>query len=44
MKHVARKRFGQNFLTDSHVLNNIIDAIGPRRGQAWSRSARAWRR
>ena len=34
MKHVARKRFGQNFLTDAHVLNNIIDAIGPRRGQA----------
>jgi 16S rRNA (adenine1518-N6/adenine1519-N6)-dimethyltransferase len=33
MKHVARKRFGQNFLTDSHVLNNIIDAIGPQRGQ-----------
>lgn len=34
MKHVARKRFGQNFLTDAHVLNNIIDAIGPRRGDA----------
>lgn len=34
MKHVARKRFGQNFLTDDHVLNNIIDAIGPRRGEA----------
>lgn len=34
MKHVARKRFGQNFLTDAHVLNNIIDAIGPRPGQA----------
>jgi 16S rRNA (adenine1518-N6/adenine1519-N6)-dimethyltransferase len=33
MKHVARKRFGQNFLTDSYVLNNIIDAIGPVRGQ-----------
>ena len=32
MKHVARKRFGQNFLTDDHVLNNIIDAIAPRRG------------
>ncbi|GAB3471198.1 16S rRNA (adenine(1518)-N(6)/adenine(1519)-N(6)) -dimethyltransferase RsmA [Massilia terrae] len=32
MKHVARKRFGQNFLTDDHVLNNIIDAIGPRKG------------
>jgi 16S rRNA (adenine1518-N6/adenine1519-N6)-dimethyltransferase len=34
MKHVARKRFGQNFLTDTHVLHNIIDAIAPRRGQA----------
>ncbi len=34
MKHVARKRFGQNFLTDDHVLNNIIDAIGPRKGDA----------
>lgn len=34
MKHVARKRFGQNFLTDANVLNNIIDAIAPRRGQA----------
>ena len=31
MKHIARKRFGQNFLTDDHVLNNIIDAIGPRK-------------
>jgi len=34
MKHVARKRFGQNFLTDKLVLGNIIDAIGPRRGEA----------
>jgi 16S rRNA (adenine1518-N6/adenine1519-N6)-dimethyltransferase len=33
MKHVARKRFGQNFLTDDHVLNNIIDAINPRKGE-----------
>ena len=33
MKHVARKRFGQNFLTDDHVLNSIIDAIEPRRGE-----------
>ena len=33
MKHVARKRFGQNFLTDDHVLNNIIDAIAPRQGE-----------
>jgi 16S rRNA (adenine1518-N6/adenine1519-N6)-dimethyltransferase len=34
MKHVARKRFGQNFLTDKLVLDNIIDAIDPRAGQA----------
>jgi 16S rRNA (adenine1518-N6/adenine1519-N6)-dimethyltransferase len=33
MKHVARKRFGQNFLTDKQVLNNIIDVIAPRHGQ-----------
>ena len=34
MKHVARKRFGQNFLTDKFVLDNIIDAIDPAPGQA----------
>jgi 16S rRNA (adenine1518-N6/adenine1519-N6)-dimethyltransferase len=34
MKHVARKRFGQNFLTDKLVLDNIIDVIAPQRGQA----------
>jgi 16S rRNA (adenine1518-N6/adenine1519-N6)-dimethyltransferase len=33
MKHVARKRFGQNFLTDQHVLDSIIDTIGPQRGE-----------
>jgi 16S rRNA (adenine1518-N6/adenine1519-N6)-dimethyltransferase len=33
MKHVARKRFGQNFLTDNNVLHNIIDAIAPHRGE-----------
>jgi 16S rRNA (adenine1518-N6/adenine1519-N6)-dimethyltransferase len=32
MKHVARKRFGQNFLTDDNVLHDIIESIGPRRG------------
>ena len=32
MKHVARKRFGQNFLTDDNVLHNIIESIGPRPG------------
>ncbi|MFL6708169.1 MAG: 16S rRNA (adenine(1518)-N(6)/adenine(1519)-N(6))-dimethyltransferase RsmA [Massilia sp.] len=34
MKHVARKRFGQNFLTDKFVLDNITDAIDPQPGQA----------
>jgi len=29
MKHIARKRFGQNFLTDVGVLNNIISTIHP---------------
>jgi 16S rRNA (adenine1518-N6/adenine1519-N6)-dimethyltransferase len=34
MKHVARKRFGQNFLTDKLVLDNIIETINPAPGQA----------
>jgi len=34
MKHVARKRFGQNFLTDRFVLADIIDAINPAPGEA----------
>ncbi len=29
MKHIPRKRFGQNFLTDTGVLHNIILAIDP---------------
>ncbi len=29
MKHIPRKRFGQNFLTDDGVLQNIIRAIDP---------------
>ncbi|MYN26566.1 16S rRNA (adenine(1518)-N(6)/adenine(1519)-N(6))-dimethyltransferase RsmA [Duganella levis] len=29
MKHVARKRFGQNFLHDKHVLGSITEAIDP---------------
>jgi 16S rRNA (adenine1518-N6/adenine1519-N6)-dimethyltransferase len=32
MKHVARKRFGQNFLTDQYVLRQITEAIGPQPG------------
>lgn len=29
MKHIARKRFGQNFLTDQGVLHDIIRVIAP---------------
>ena len=29
MKHIPRKRFGQNFLTDDAVLHDIIRAIDP---------------
>lgn len=29
MKHIPRKRFGQNFLTDQRVLDEIILAIAP---------------
>ena len=34
MKHIARKRFGQHFLTDAAVLGAIVDAIAPQPGQA----------
>lgn len=30
MKHIARKRFGQNFLTDQQVLYDIVRAIDPK--------------
>jgi 16S rRNA (adenine1518-N6/adenine1519-N6)-dimethyltransferase len=31
--HRARKRFGQHFLHDPHVINNILTAINPEPGQ-----------
>ena len=34
MKHVARKRFGQHFLTDRGIIKDIVDAIAPEAGQA----------
>ena len=34
MTHVARKRFGQHFLTDRGVVDDIVAAIDPRPGQA----------
>ncbi len=30
--HRARKRFGQNFLVDTHYIDRIIDAVAPRPG------------
>ena len=32
--HVARKRFGQNFLVDHGVIDEIVRAIAPRPGEA----------
>jgi 16S rRNA (adenine1518-N6/adenine1519-N6)-dimethyltransferase len=34
MKHIARKRFGQHFLTDGAVIGAIVDAIAPSPGDA----------
>ena len=34
MKHIARKRFGQHFLTDGSILDAIVAAIDPRPGEA----------
>ena len=29
MKHIAKKRFGQNFLTDQNVIASLVEAISP---------------
>ena len=34
MKHVARKRFGQHFLTDAGVIDSVVGCIGPKAGDA----------
>ena len=34
MKHIPRKRFGQHFLTDAGIIDDIIRAIAPRAKQA----------
>jgi 16S rRNA (adenine1518-N6/adenine1519-N6)-dimethyltransferase len=34
VKHIARKRFGQHFLTDGAILDAIVDAIDPQPGDA----------
>ena len=28
--HVARKRFGQNFLVDDAIIHGIVNAVDPR--------------
>jgi len=33
MKHVAKKRFGQNFLTDQSIITSLIEAINPQDNQ-----------
>ena len=32
MKHIARKRFGQHFLTDRNIIEDIVQAIAPKPG------------
>jgi 16S rRNA (adenine1518-N6/adenine1519-N6)-dimethyltransferase len=34
MKHIARKRFGQHFLSDGGIIDAIVDAIAPKAGDA----------
>ena len=33
-QHIARKRFGQHFLSDRSIIEAIVDAIDPKPGQA----------
>jgi 16S rRNA (adenine1518-N6/adenine1519-N6)-dimethyltransferase len=33
LKHIARKRFGQHFLTDRAIIEGIVDAIHPQAGE-----------
>jgi len=33
MKHIARKRFGQHFLTDGGIIDAIVQEIAPKPGQ-----------
>ena len=34
MRHIPRKRFGQHFLTDRSIIEDIVQAIAPQAGQA----------
>ncbi len=39
--HLARKRFGQNFLNDRFVIDSIVSAINPQKAGRWLKSAPA---
>ncbi|MEY3018103.1 MAG: dimethyladenosine transferase, partial [Pseudomonadota bacterium] len=32
-QHKARKRFGQNFLIDNSIIDNIVASVRPKPGQ-----------
>jgi len=34
LKHIARKRFGQHFLTDGAIIEGIVDTINPHPGES----------
>ena len=34
MKHIPRRRFGQHFLTDRNIIDDIVQAIAPKPGEA----------
>ena len=36
LKHFARKRFGQHFLTDSGIIDAIVDAGSAVRGETFT--------
>ncbi|VEA63951.1 dimethyladenosine transferase [Salmonella enterica subsp. salamae] len=42
--HLARKRFGQNFLNDRFVIDSIVSAINPQKGQAMVEIGPVWQR
>ena len=33
MQHIARKRFGQHFLSDAGIIDTLVSAIAPLPGQ-----------
>lgn len=42
--HIARKRFGQNFLQDQNVIANIVRAIDPSNNDCLTEIGPAWPR